>query len=457
MFITRHNYEEFFLLLADGELSPAHEEVVLKFVKQHPDLAEELELMMDCRLEAEVPPIFPKEKLLKPITWNVDEPDEIQTQLLELLDGELGDEERIALEKKIMADASLQLEWETLKTHGRLEAEPAPVFPKEKLLKPTIWNVDEPDTVYVQMMTMLDNELPAAEKAVLEDKIAADKALQIEWQSLQKARLVAAGIVFPNKESLYREKEQRRIGGWIRWAAAAAVIFGAGWFFWPKTETITTPGMATNTQNGSKNNGIKVSPQKENNSQTTNPGETVNKVENSQAPVANTKNETTNSLASVNSSKSEKLSSNEKTTNRNKPTLSRQQSLAVNDDVRNSNTIASISDGANETDPVSPRVRSVITGNTGNNDEMKHAQPRQLSSIPANSQHNKNDLFRTASYKEDVTDNGSDDDVVYIAGARLNKQKVRGVFRGITRSLSRSFTKSKVEPDNEAPALSRGL
>ncbi len=43
------NYETFFLLYADGELSPAEQESVLEFVKQHPLLEEEFNLI--CRLK----------------------------------------------------------------------------------------------------------------------------------------------------------------------------------------------------------------------------------------------------------------------------------------------------------------------------------------------------------------------------------------------------------------------
>jgi hypothetical protein len=39
------NYETFFLLYADGELSPAEQESVLEFVKQHPSLEEEFSLI----------------------------------------------------------------------------------------------------------------------------------------------------------------------------------------------------------------------------------------------------------------------------------------------------------------------------------------------------------------------------------------------------------------------------
>ena len=39
------NYETFFLLYADGELSPAEQESVLEFIKQHPSLEEEFNLI----------------------------------------------------------------------------------------------------------------------------------------------------------------------------------------------------------------------------------------------------------------------------------------------------------------------------------------------------------------------------------------------------------------------------
>ena len=48
--ITRNNYEEFFLLYVDDELSTADREAVERFVGEHPDLKEELEMLLQCRV-----------------------------------------------------------------------------------------------------------------------------------------------------------------------------------------------------------------------------------------------------------------------------------------------------------------------------------------------------------------------------------------------------------------------
>src|SRR5476651_178561 len=51
--ITRQNYEEFFLLYIDGELSAADKQVVELFVQENADLADELALFQQMQLPAE--------------------------------------------------------------------------------------------------------------------------------------------------------------------------------------------------------------------------------------------------------------------------------------------------------------------------------------------------------------------------------------------------------------------
>jgi len=456
MSITRHNYEEFFLLLADGELNQAQADAVLDFTKQHPDLADELEILMDCRLEAEVPPIFPKEKLLKPVIWNVEAPEKYQLRLLTLLDNELTDEEKTILENEIAADPLLQLEWHTLNTNAKLPYTPAAIFPKEKILKPTIWNIDEPDTIYVQMMSLLDNELSASQKQELEQKIAADKALQIEWQSLQQARLIVSATVFPNKEILYRQKEQRRIGGWMRWAAAAAVIFGFGWFLWPKANTEIPQNIAAITTKTLNSTVAEFLNKKADNLPFKGVEELVKIPSPVIAPLKETRAATQPSTAA--STKKDSKNGQEKITYDDKKVLPQRNTIASNSNVNNSssNTIAANNNADKEAEPMNAKARKIITGNSVENNEA--IPPMQLSYVAANAKADNKTMLRTASFTEDADDNiNPDDEVVYIAGARFNKQKVRGVFRGITRSLGRTFSKSKVEPDAEPSTITQSL
>ena len=51
--INLSNYEDWFLLYADGELTVAEQEAVLKFVEAHPGLKEELDLLMSMRFQPE--------------------------------------------------------------------------------------------------------------------------------------------------------------------------------------------------------------------------------------------------------------------------------------------------------------------------------------------------------------------------------------------------------------------
>jgi hypothetical protein len=64
--ITRDNYEEFFLLYTDNELPAAERYAVERFVADHPDLREEWEALLQCRLAPDTELSFPdREALLR--------------------------------------------------------------------------------------------------------------------------------------------------------------------------------------------------------------------------------------------------------------------------------------------------------------------------------------------------------------------------------------------------------
>ena len=62
--ITRDNYEAFFLLYIDNELSVADREAVERFVADHPDLQEDWKVLLHCRLLPDEEIIFPDREAL---------------------------------------------------------------------------------------------------------------------------------------------------------------------------------------------------------------------------------------------------------------------------------------------------------------------------------------------------------------------------------------------------------
>lgn len=91
--ITRENYEEFFLLYVDNELPPPARSAVERFVADNPDLKEEWEALLQCRVHPDQEPEFhDKDALLQ-----------YETSLLSYVDGELDEPEQKRVEEWMQA------------------------------------------------------------------------------------------------------------------------------------------------------------------------------------------------------------------------------------------------------------------------------------------------------------------------------------------------------------------
>lgn len=101
--ITRDNYEEYFLMYVDEELSPAEKIAVEAFVQLHPDLKDELDLLGSTKLPSEVIAFEDKELLLADSmkTTALDE------TLLLYVDNELPQAEAKKIETQLASDAIL--------------------------------------------------------------------------------------------------------------------------------------------------------------------------------------------------------------------------------------------------------------------------------------------------------------------------------------------------------------
>ncbi len=131
MNINRHNYEEFFLLYVDNELTAAQRKIVDAFVAVNPDLQKEfLQLQQtihttDAKLDHDF-----ISSLLKP----VDEESSIsEEQLLLYTDNELRADEKAVVEKELLSTPALQKELQWLR-RSQVTADPSIVFPDKSLL-----------------------------------------------------------------------------------------------------------------------------------------------------------------------------------------------------------------------------------------------------------------------------------------------------------------------------------
>jgi len=127
--INRDNYETFFLLYTDNELSAAEKKEVEEFVDANPDLQEELVMLQQSILKPDDIVFNDKKSLLK------DEfiPSRLQEMLLLHLDNELTSTERDELEGLIKADANAKREWDILQ-QTKLSPANAIVFKEKRSL-----------------------------------------------------------------------------------------------------------------------------------------------------------------------------------------------------------------------------------------------------------------------------------------------------------------------------------
>jgi hypothetical protein len=127
MTINRNNYETYFLLYIDNELSAAEKKAVELFVQQHTDLQQELAMLQQTVLLVEPVAFAHKNSLLKM-------EEAMQQKLLLHLDGELGAADTAALEKQLRNDTALQQEW-TILQQTKLPQETVVFEHKELLLR----------------------------------------------------------------------------------------------------------------------------------------------------------------------------------------------------------------------------------------------------------------------------------------------------------------------------------
>lgn len=105
--INRHNYEEFFLLYTDRELSPADKMAVEQFVQENPDLSDEFFALQQTTLPAEETLLIDKSMLYRNAGEEIGVHNHTE-QFLLYVDDELSLPEREAVETFVLQHPALQ-------------------------------------------------------------------------------------------------------------------------------------------------------------------------------------------------------------------------------------------------------------------------------------------------------------------------------------------------------------
>lgn len=135
MNINRHNYEEYFILYMDNELDAGHRRQVEEFVQKHPDLKEELDILLQYKLTPDDGVVFEgKEELLKHRATSRINMDNYEEWLTLYVDNELSDEQKNAVEQFIDANPSTRKELDVL-SKTKLQPEKIVFRDKETLYR----------------------------------------------------------------------------------------------------------------------------------------------------------------------------------------------------------------------------------------------------------------------------------------------------------------------------------
>jgi hypothetical protein len=133
MNINRFNYEEYFLLYVDNELTTEERQAVDHFVQENPDLEEELLMLRQSQLKPEAVVMDNKSALYKKDRNEKIHLENYQTFFLLYVDEELSAEERRGVEAFVAANPSTQEEFQLL-LQTKVEADEKVVFANKEVL-----------------------------------------------------------------------------------------------------------------------------------------------------------------------------------------------------------------------------------------------------------------------------------------------------------------------------------
>ncbi|GEM_PF-5936532 len=232
MNITRNNYEPFVIDYLDGTLSPEMTADLLLFLELNPDIAADVDGLLNDPIPLDISSTFSLKDSLKK-----DEPSFSQSRADELMflanEGLAGTTEIAELNVLLSDYPALQVHMDAMK-RARWTPEPMVFANKESIKVPDAVDLSQDD---YRLAALLEGDLSNSEKNSFEKEIASSQSLSLSWSAMQKTRLAAKEIVFEKKDSLYQKQAKVIALGRALYfsAAACAILFVA--IFWKDSST----------------------------------------------------------------------------------------------------------------------------------------------------------------------------------------------------------------------------
>lgn len=179
MEINRHNYEEYFLLYIDNELSAAEKNAVDVFVEQNPDLRSELDALQQSLFLPEEKIVFPGiEGLFKNEDSIIVNANNCEEYFVLYHDGELTASEERMVEKFVQDNPQYKVDFELVQK-ARLDADKSIIFENKEVL-------------YKHEKT--------------------EKVVYFAWLRIAAAAavIIIAGLLWFNKDSLFSSKSHEQ-------------------------------------------------------------------------------------------------------------------------------------------------------------------------------------------------------------------------------------------------------
>ena len=134
MNINRNNYEEYFILYMDNELGSEDRRGVEEFVQKHPDLKEELEVLLQYKMTPDTSIVYnDKQELMVSQSYSSIDLSNYEEWLVMYIDDELNAEQRKDVEQFKILHPQIHEELVLLQ-QTKLQAEQKIIFPDKELL-----------------------------------------------------------------------------------------------------------------------------------------------------------------------------------------------------------------------------------------------------------------------------------------------------------------------------------